>query len=106
MNLGWRAWLLAALLIGVLPVPTGAQVFLGSRPHPEFGIGPLASSSSIARIRPAEPFSVVESARYVPCTLVHVTLLLQEPPLHPGGLSVAFRSMRIGPSGASALIAK
>src|SRR2546428_139673 len=47
MNLGWRAWLLAALLIGVLPVPTGAQVFLGSRPHPEFEIGPLFVRASV-----------------------------------------------------------
>src|SRR3989442_10112629 len=47
MNLDWRAWLLAALLIGGLPVPTGAQVFLGSRPHPEFGIGPLFVRASV-----------------------------------------------------------
>ncbi len=47
MNLGWRAWLLAPLLIGSLPAPTGAQVFLGSRPHPEFEIGPLFVRASV-----------------------------------------------------------
>jgi hypothetical protein len=41
MTLGWRAWLLAALLIGGGAAPAQAQVFLASRPHPEFAIGPL-----------------------------------------------------------------
>jgi hypothetical protein len=36
-----RAGLLAAVLLGALPSASGAQVFMASRPHPPFTIGPL-----------------------------------------------------------------
>ncbi len=36
-----RAWALAALLLGALPGAAQAQIFLASRPHPDFEIGPL-----------------------------------------------------------------
>ncbi len=37
----WSLALLAALLIGAAPAAAQAQLFLASRPHPEFMIGPL-----------------------------------------------------------------
>ncbi|HEY4719243.1 MAG TPA: hypothetical protein VIH84_01535, partial [Candidatus Methylomirabilis sp.] len=37
----WSLALLAALLIGGAPAAGQAQLFLASRPHPEFMIGPL-----------------------------------------------------------------
>jgi len=39
--------LLAALLLGAAPGPTHAQLFLASRPHPEFMIGPLMVRASV-----------------------------------------------------------
>ena len=36
-----RALLIAAFLIVASPAPGPAQVFLASRPHPDFRIGPL-----------------------------------------------------------------
>jgi len=43
----WRACLLAAPLIAGAAVPAHAQLFLASRPHPEFEIGPLFVRASI-----------------------------------------------------------
>jgi len=43
----WRRWLLAALLIGSVPAPARAQVFLASRPDPDFEIGPLLVRASV-----------------------------------------------------------
>ncbi len=48
MTLGGRAWLFAALLIAAAAVPARAQVFLASRPHPEFEIGPLFIRASVS----------------------------------------------------------
>jgi hypothetical protein len=48
MTLGWRAWLLTALLIGGGAAPAEAQVFLASRPHPDFAIGPLFIRATVA----------------------------------------------------------
>jgi len=42
-----RAWLCAALLLAAVPATTHAQVFLASRPHPEFAIGPLFVVASV-----------------------------------------------------------
>lgn len=47
MTRGWRASLLTALLIGTAAVPAQAQLFLASRPHPEFKLGPLFVRASI-----------------------------------------------------------
>ena len=45
-----RLWFLVfVILLGLLPGPTHAQVFLASAPHPEFAIGPLFI---IATVRP------------------------------------------------------
>ncbi len=41
------AGLLAALLFGGTPIPAFAQLFLASRPHPEFMIGPLFVRASV-----------------------------------------------------------
>ncbi len=43
----WAAGLLAALLLGGTPTPARAQLFLASRPHPEFMIGPLFVRASV-----------------------------------------------------------
>src|SRR3990172_13012636 len=43
----WRLALLAALLIGGAPAAAQAQLFLASRPHPEFMIGPLIVRASV-----------------------------------------------------------
>lgn len=43
-----RVWILAALLLGGLPAAADAQIFLASRPRPEFEIGPLFVRASIA----------------------------------------------------------
>ena len=44
-----RALLIAAVLIAASPAPCPAQVFLASRPHPDFRIGPLFV---VANVRP------------------------------------------------------
>ena len=43
----WRLALLVALLIGGAPAAAPAQLFLASRPHPEFMIGPLIVRASV-----------------------------------------------------------
>lgn len=43
----WALALLAALLIGGAPAAAKAQLFLASRPHPEFTIGPLIVRASV-----------------------------------------------------------
>lgn len=43
----WCLALLAALLIGGAPAAAQAQLFLASRPHPEFMIGPLIVRASV-----------------------------------------------------------
>jgi hypothetical protein len=42
-----RVALLAAVLLGGLPAGSAAQVFLASRPHPEFTVGPLYIRASV-----------------------------------------------------------
>ncbi len=37
----WRAWVLAAALVAGAPAAAHGQLFLASRPHPAFAIGPL-----------------------------------------------------------------
>ncbi len=39
--------IVVTLLLGLLPAPTHAQVFLASAPHPEFAIGPLFITGSV-----------------------------------------------------------
>src|SRR5216684_1518808 len=47
MRPGWRGSLLAALLVLGAALPAQAQLFLASRPHPEFAIGPLFVRASV-----------------------------------------------------------
>ena len=47
MRPGWRGSLLAALLVAGAALPAQAQLFLASRPHPEFAIGPLFVRASV-----------------------------------------------------------
>jgi hypothetical protein len=47
MTSRWRVWLVAAVLAGSTPGPASAQIFLASRPHPEFAIGPLLVRASV-----------------------------------------------------------
>ena len=42
-----RAGLLGALLIGSVPAESPAQVFMASRPHPPFTVGPLYIRASV-----------------------------------------------------------
>ncbi len=51
-----RAVLLTTLLLAAIPAPALAQVFLASRPHPEFSIGPLFV---VAGVRPDLGFVTV-----------------------------------------------
>jgi hypothetical protein len=43
-----RTALLATLLLGSLPAASDAQVFLASRPHPDFTVGPLYVRAAVA----------------------------------------------------------
>jgi hypothetical protein len=43
-----RLAVVAALLLAAVPAPAGAQVFLASKPHPEFEIGPLFVRASVS----------------------------------------------------------
>ncbi len=43
----WRLWLAIPLLVGSHPAVAHAQLFLASRPHPEFMIGPLIVRASV-----------------------------------------------------------
>ena len=47
--LAWRRALLIAVLVVAAPAASHAQVFLASRPHPDFRIGPLFV---VANVRP------------------------------------------------------
>jgi hypothetical protein len=49
MRLRRGIWLLAGLLLWGVPTVAVAQVFLASRPHPEFAIGPLFVRATITR---------------------------------------------------------
>ncbi|HEU5322718.1 MAG TPA: hypothetical protein VFX28_18065 [Methylomirabilota bacterium] len=44
---GGRAWALAALLVAAGPAAADAQVFMASRPHPPFTVGPLFVRASV-----------------------------------------------------------
>ena len=46
---GVVASFLAVLVFGSVPVSAHAQVFIASRPHPEFGLGPLFVSASMGQ---------------------------------------------------------
>ena len=51
--------LLVPVVLGLLPAPAGAQVFLTPTPHPQFAIGPIF----ITAVRPSPRRSLVYRGR-------------------------------------------
>ncbi len=63
---GWPAWLLAGLLLLGSPAAARAQLFLASRPHPEFTVGPLLVRAGVSPERADVPVEVLFSLAVPP----------------------------------------